>query len=269
VLVTLATQLLDVGAVTANVIGVGIMSLANYLIADRWVFRRKLAAAMVAMLLVGPASARAAEPKPETIAAWSQYVAATEAGLRGHARSVAESEPVGRSTGIEGGTVHDWRGSVFIAGITVAQLIEALTNPGTPPPQEDVVESRVLARHGDSLRVYLKLVRSAIITVTYDTEHDVTFVRHGPLLATSRSVATKIVETAGEDHGFLWRLNSYWRYRQVRDGVQVDVLSLSLSRGVPSLARPVVGPVVNRIARESMTRTLKALGRFGERLARS
>jgi putative flippase GtrA len=269
VIAALAAQWLHVGAVSANVVAVGIMSLANYLIADRWVFRRKLAAAVVAALVVGPASAHAAELNPQTIAAWSRYVAAAEAGLRADASNAGESEPVGRATGVEGGTVHEWRGSVFIAGITVAQLVEALTNPGTPPPQEDVIESRVLARHGDSLRVYLKLVRSAIMTVTYDTEHDVTFVRHSPLLATSRSVATKIVETGGEDHGFLWRLNSYWRYRQVKGGVQVDVVSLSLSRRVPSLAAPIVGPLVNRIARESMMRTLKAVRRFGEGLARS
>jgi putative flippase GtrA len=269
VVVTLAAGLLDVGAVTANVISVGIMSLANFLIADRWVFPRKLAAAVVVTLVVATASARAAELQPETLAAWSRHVAATEARLRPGAHTVRDSEPVGRATGIPGGTVHEWRGSVFIAGITVAQLVEGLTNPGTPPPQEDVIESRVLARQGDSLKVYLKVVRSAIITVTYDTEHDVTFVRHGPLLATSQSVATRIVETAGEDHGFLWRLNSYWRYRQVEGGVQVDVVSLSLSRAVPSLVKPVVGPLVNRIARESMTRTLDAVRKFGERLARA
>jgi putative flippase GtrA len=38
VFVTFAAQMLHVGAVTANVVAVGIMSLANYLIADRWVF---------------------------------------------------------------------------------------------------------------------------------------------------------------------------------------------------------------------------------------
>ena len=52
--------------------------------------------------------------------------------------------------------------------------------PGTPPPQEDVLESRVLARTDNRLRVYLKLSRSAIVTVVYDTEHDVTFTRHSP-----------------------------------------------------------------------------------------
>jgi hypothetical protein len=115
--------------------------------------------------------------------------------------------------------------------------------------------------------VYLKLERSAVITVRYDTEHDVTFERPRPGLATSHSVATRIVETSGSDHGFLWRLNSCWRYRDVPGGVQVDMLSLSLSRGVPGPVRPFVGPIVSRIARESLTRTLDAVKQFGERLA--
>ena len=43
--------------------------------------------------------------------------------------------------------------------MTVAQVVDALLSPGLQPTQEDVAESRVLERHGDSLRVYLKLVR--------------------------------------------------------------------------------------------------------------
>ena len=46
----------------------------------------------------------------------------------------------------------------------------------------------------------------------------------------------------------------------------VDVLSESLSRDVPSLARPIAGPVIARIARESMRRTLDAVERFGNSL---
>ena len=127
--------------------------------------------------------------------------------------------------------------------------------------QEDVAESRLLERHGDSMRVYLKLVRHVIVTVTYDTEHDVQYVRRSPVFATSRSVATKIVETGGADRGFLWRLNSYWRYRQVGNDVQVDVLSLSLSRDIPWVVRPIAGPIITRIGRESMNRTLETVER--------
>ena len=94
------------------------------------------------------------------------------------------------------------------------------------------------------MRVYLKLVRHVIVTVTYNSEHDVQYMRRSSMFATSRSVATTIVETGGADRGFLWRLNSYWRYRQVGNDVQVDVLSLSLSRDIPWVVKPIAGPII-------------------------
>ncbi len=45
----------------------------------------------------------------------------------------------------------------------------------------------------------------------------------------------------------------------------VELESLSLSRQVPFVLRPVAGPIVKRIARESVTRTLDALRRHFER----
>jgi hypothetical protein len=122
----------------------------------------------------------------------------------------------------------------------------------------------VLGRESNGrLHVYLKLTRSAIVTVTYDTEHEVTFDRLAPGVATSRSAATRIEEIGGADHGFLWRLNSYWRYTQDGSDVRIELLSLSLSRAVPALARPIAGPLIERVGRESMRRTLDAMVRFG------
>jgi hypothetical protein len=117
----------------------------------------------------------------------------------------------------------------------------------------------------------MKLRRESIITVTYNTEHDVRYKRLSPTLASSRSVATKIAELdeagtkqerekpVGQDHGFLWRLNAYWRYQQVDGGVIVECESASLSRGVPMLLRPFVTGTVERIARESLQKTLESL----------
>jgi hypothetical protein len=112
------------------------------------------------------------------------------------------------------GTVSHWHGSVFIRGVTLDHVLSGLTSPGTPPPQADVVASRVLAHDARSVRVYIRLVRHAIVTATYDTEHEMRFTRHSPTLATARSVATRIEEVGGGDRGFLWRLHSYWRYEQ-------------------------------------------------------
>ena len=171
----------------------------------------------------------------------------------------------GESIHVRSGTISDWQGSVFLPGVTLDRVLDRLQHPGTPPPQEDVTASRVLSRTDDSLRVSIRLVRSAIVTVTYDTEHEMRFQRRSASLATARSVATAIEEVGGSDHGFLWRLNSYWRYQDMDGGVLVALESLTLSREMPALLRPIAAPLVNRIARESTLRTLEALRRYVRR----
>jgi len=257
----IGVELFGWSPIVANVVAVAGSSLANFVISDRWVFGRLAAAATVA-LCTSPAQASGAELRPETVAAWNTYVTATEHRLHTAGETDRPArEPWGNEIDVPGGAIHDWRGSALIRGVTVDRLLRSLMHPGTPPPQQDVLEARVLGRSADSLHVYLKLVRRTIMTVTYETEHTVTFRRHSETLATSRSVATRIAELDGRDRGFLWRLNSYWRYVQIGDDVRVDLESLSLSREIPAILRPAAGPVISRIARESLTRTLEALRR--------
>jgi putative flippase GtrA len=272
---------LGVPALPANALAVGATSLVNFVLADRWVFRVGRAAALkrcpvfvpvLALLAAStPAGAAGLGPRdqPETVAAWERYVAATEAKLASARPPVAlprtgpdAIDADGESIQVSGGTISDWRGAVFIPRLTLDRLLHGLQHPGTPPPQEDVVSSRVIARGADSLRVSIRLVRRAIVTVSYDTEHEMQFRRLSPTLATARSVATRIDQIDGGDHGFLWRLHSYWRYEETGGGVLVELRSLTLSRHVPALVRPIAGPLVNRVARESMVRTLEALRRY-------
>ena len=223
---------------------------------------RTFLALLLVAVTVSPTAA--IELSAQTIAAWNRYVAADTPHLHEYHAACCQDEPHGRAIDIVGGTIHHWKGSTLVHRTTVDRVVNALMYPGTPPPQDDVLESRVLGRNGNSLRVYLKLSRSAIVTVVYDTEHDVVFRRHSGSLASSRSVSTRIVELGGGDRGFLWRLNSYWRYTQVGGDVRVELESISLSRDVPSLVRPIAEPIVNRIARESVERTLSSVRRFLE-----
>jgi putative flippase GtrA len=262
----LAVEAFHLPALAANAIAVAVTSVGNFMVADRWVFSRtSIAILTVAWLAI--AQPAGAAPGAGALAAWKQHIAATESTLWQRESDDAPFAIDGRSLPVPGGTIHEWRGSVVIRGITVPQLVHALEVPGLPPPADDILEARVMRRSGDSLHLFLRLTRSTVITVTYESEHDVTFAKLSPRLATSRSVSTSIRETGGTDHGFLWKLNSYWRYRQRGDDVVVDVLSLSLSRDIPSLVRPMAGPVIDRVARESMRRTLDAVERFGTRMA--
>jgi hypothetical protein len=254
------------------------------------------------LVLAAATSADAGQIRAETAEAWTTYVRLTErrierelasggerflAGdfdpdrrvespsLRAGAIDIVNVETLdeaGREIEVPAGLVHHWRGTVLMRGVTLEQVLDRVSNP-TPRDlaQEDVIESRVLAREPGAVRVYLRLRRQQFVTVVYNTEHHVTWRRQGTGRASSQSVATKIAEVdapatpderekpLGQDRGFLWRLNAYWRYRQVDGGVIVECESISLSRTMPVLIRATVQPIVDRVARSSMERTLASM----------
>lgn len=164
--------------------------------------------------------------------------------------------------------VHHWRGATFVRGARLDDLLRRLQSGAPTARQEDVLASRVLERGPDRMRVYLRLQRKKFVTVVYNTEHEVAFRRHGPTRASSTSTAVRIAEVEspgtsrerelppGQDRGFLWRLNAYWRYEQVAGGVIVECESLTLSRPIPYGLGYVVSPLVASAARESMDRVL-------------
>jgi len=173
---------------------------------------------------------------------------------------------------IDGGLVNHWRGTVFVPNVKLDALLKVLQEPQTDKhKQEDVLSSRVVSRDGDSQKVYLRLRRTKFVTVVYDTEYDVDYKRLAPDRALSNSISTKVVEIEnagtpreralpeGNDHGYMWKLNSYWRYKQVDNGVLVEIESLTLSRDLPAIIGPLIRPIVTSTARESMTRTLASV----------
>jgi putative flippase GtrA len=186
---------------------------------------------------------------------------------RGAARDASSNE-----IAVDGGLINHWRGTVFVPNVTVDQLLKVLQEPQTDKhKQEDVLSSRVISRDEHTQKVFLRLRRTKFVTVVYDTEYDVEYRRLPPDRAFSNSISTKVVEIEnagtpteralpeGDDHGYMWRLNSYWRYKQIDGGVLVEIESLTLSRSLPAIIGPLIRPIVNSTARESMTRTLASV----------
>jgi hypothetical protein len=184
---------------------------------------------------------------------------------------VDDRGPDGRAVDLPAAAVHHWRGAAFLPGMTIDGVLAELA-AGTPMArQDDVLASAVLARSPGHLTVFLRLRRKKIVTVVLDTEHEVTYRRDGSTRAMSASTATKIAEVEapgtpaerelapGDDRGFLWRLDAWWRYEQVPGGVVAEWETLSLSRDVPMLVRYLAGPIINGIARESLVKSLRAL----------
>jgi len=257
---------------------------------------------IVAVFLAAAAVAAAKEVSPDSLADWETYVAATEArrasevaradgflaldfttGRRTARTRINAGDAVierlerpgaaGTDVDVRDADVHHWRGAILVPGVTVDEVLRALREG--PPPQEDVLDSRVLGRAGDTMDVFLRLRRTQIITVVYDTEHRVTFDRFDAGRAASTTVATRIVEISDagepgertlspeEDHGFLWRLHAYWRYEAVPGGVIAECESLALSREAPWGLGLIAGPIVRRASEGSMEAALRAVAALG------
>lgn len=255
----------------------------------------------------GVAGLFAAELHDETVAAWDLYVAATEqriaaelddgerflvldfheegARLRGEAlagRLVIERlrtlDAQGERFEVPKGAIHHWVGAILVPNAALDDVLDGLQYDILPHEmQEDVLDSRVLARDGDALQLYLKVKRDvAVVSAQYNTEHAVQYVRPGGGRAWSRSMATRIAELddpgsprerekpIGNDRGFLWRMNLHWRYVQVDGGVLVECEALTLSRSIPFLMRWFIAPIVNRESRSAIADTLEAVAdQFG------
>jgi hypothetical protein len=174
----------------------------------------------------------------------------------------------GASAEVPDALLHHWLGAILVRDTSVDRVIAFVQDYDHHAGRyADVMASRTLSRDGDRFKIVLKLQRSKFTIETfYDTEHEVVYRRHGPDRASSRSRATRItqLEKAGtpqervkaEDSGYLWRLDSYWRFLAVPEGVVVECESASLSRTIPWLFRLIVGPFIDSVPRSSLEQTL-------------
>ena len=168
------------------------------------------------------------------------------------------------------GLIHHWAGIVFIPGATLAQTLALIQDYDHHQDvySPEVMRSRLVRREGDDFQIFLRLRKHKVTTVVLDTEYDVHFVRLDAHRVYSRSHSTHIAEVEnpgsrderdrppGNDHGFLWALDTYWSFLEAKDGVFVQCVAISLTRDIPTGLGWLIGPFVQSIPRESLELTL-------------
>jgi len=171
-----------------------------------------------------------------------------------------------------GGLIHHWVGLAFLSGAKVNDVLAILEdyNQHAVYYAPDVERSKIESRDGDHFRVFLRFRRHKVVTVVLDTEHDVRYFRDSETEAHSRSSATRISQvdnagksderekTPGDDDGFLWRMETWWRLIERDGGVYVQSEVVSLTRDIPTGLSWLVSPFVTSIPKESMAFTMEA-----------
>ncbi|PYS09272.1 MAG: hypothetical protein DMG15_24340 [Acidobacteria bacterium] len=178
----------------------------------------------------------------------------------------------GREIPLQDGMIHHWYGAIFVPRIRLDGLLEWVQDYDHHSMYfKDVEQSKLLDRTGDTFRIYLRLTRTNIVTVHYNIEHTTIYQRNGERRASSRSFTTKIAEIdnpgtaferekpVGVDNGYIWRLNSYWRFREQEGGVVIECETIGLSRSVPFGLGWLVGKYAESIPKESLENTLMSI----------
>jgi hypothetical protein len=176
----------------------------------------------------------------------------------------------GKAVPVPGGLVHHWIGIVFIPGATLAQTLEFMQDYNHKQDyfRPDIQRSTILRRDGNDFLVNLRFYKKKVITTVIDTDHQVHYHVVDSTHAWSRSHTTRVqevenpgesterLEPQGQDRGFLWSMDTYWRFEEKDGGTYVECQSLSLTRDIPTGLGWMVGPFVTSVPRESLTFTL-------------
>ena len=170
------------------------------------------------------------------------------------------------------GLIHDWIGAAFALGTTVKETLALVQDYNNHKNiyKPEVIESKLMGKHDKDFQIYLRLLKKKIITVVLDTYHDVHYSSLDATRCFCRSYTTRIdeVHDAGKPsekalppdtgYGFLWRLDSYWRFQEKDGGVYVECRAISLTRDVPKGLGWIIEPIVRQLPGQSLTDTLTA-----------
>jgi hypothetical protein len=171
---------------------------------------------------------------------------------------------------IPGGLIHHWAGVMFIPNATLSEILAVLhdykNEPGIYNPE--IRQAKLIEQKGNESRICLQLYSKSIITVVLNGYFNVVETPIGRTRSESASRSTRIVEVEnpgtpdereradGEDHGYMWRLNSYWRIEEKDGGVYIQNESITLTRTVPMLLAWLINPLTKSIPRDVLIHML-------------
>jgi hypothetical protein len=254
----------------------------------------KAVGAILLITLFFPAAVRPASLEPATSKAWEEYVEsantrmeqrlgpgktflwvdeAPDRSARVRAGEIVVS-PVGPQNPkrVSSGLIHDWVGAVFIAHVTLNDVLPVVRDYGQFKEvyQPAVIDSKAIATSEAEDRFSMLLVnKSLFLKTAFDTDYESCYFHVDDRRVYSVSRSTRIQEIEeygapgqrllpeGEGNGVIWRLFSTTRFLERDGGVYLKLEAIGLSRDIPASVRWLVEPIVRRVSRGSLLTSLR------------
>jgi len=246
-----------------------------------------------ALTIFSLAVGQAAELKKETLNAWDSYLAQESAQVKERAakgggffwtdadpkrreqvkaggvlvEAVGEQNPLH----VPGGLIHHWIGAVFIPG---ARIEDVLAIARDYPHYKDyykpgVGDAATLFQSDSKDEFTIRFVNPSVLSKSsLEGKYVSEFVRVSADRFYSTSVTTSMREIrdfgcanekdlpSGEGSGYIWRLYSTARMENRDGGVLLEMEAVALSRDIPACLHWFVDPIVRRISRDSIEKSL-------------
>jgi hypothetical protein len=157
---------------------------------------------------------------------------------------------------ITGAMVYDWVGTVFVPGEKVDRAVRMLQDYDHRARYfpEIISTSKLLCRSGETRFGFsMRLKEPAVI----DSDNDVVWEKVDAHRWRCRSYSTKIAEI-GKQHGYLFRLNSYWRFAETDKGLWIEGQTITLSGEFGSFMR-TLGSLAGINPEKSLKKTLSSM----------
>lgn len=186
-----------------------------------------------------------------------------------------EAKLNGKDVQVPDGMVHHWVGLAFIPGASLEQTVAVVQDYDHRAElyKPEVIAAHVISHQGDDYKIFMRLYQKRFATVVFNTEYAIHWGQVNEKKIYANSVSTRVAEVkdaanpdgpelpVGHGNGYLWRLNTYWRFEAKDGGVYIQCEAVSLTRDIPFGLGWLIKPLVTKIPRQSLSR---ALGRTRE-----
>jgi hypothetical protein len=231
--------------------------------------------------------------KPQTIQAFDQYVASTEAKMQPRwsgehflwfddssdirprllgGTVVAQPVQGNGIVALPGGLIQDWIGAVFIPKATLQETLRVVQDypQHVEVYKPEVAEIKVLSHTGNDYVIRTRVIKSKFfISDVLDVENSIHYVVLDAKRVYSRSASQRVVEIAdagkqnehelpvGHDRGLMWRINGYWFFAESDGGVFITCESITLTREIPFLMSKMLSPILHELPAEALKSSLE------------
>ncbi len=237
------------------------------------------------------------ELKPATLKTWDEYVHKQTSALQRRANGPGGTGPflwmdenadrVPRVRGgevvvwpagepspkrVPSGLIHDWIGAAFIPGVRIGDILSVVRNYSRYKEvyKPGVLDAKLLKQSGGDDRFSMLLRNASFFSRTaLDSDYDSSYTQVDATRWYSVSNSTRVQEIDNygqpgehklppdEGHGYVWRMCTLSQLEERDGGVYVDEELMVLSRDLPGAVRWMAGPIIRRVARESLAASIE------------